>query len=474
MDDEWFVVYLLRRMTEVFDVAVQVWDEDGEFLLIEAAYSLPDWLEPSVSANRIWVYRGTVHCLPMSVEGACGVVDGEIDDNNHVVHIDVSTPSVALQSLVTYVEEARSCGEGIDACVGRKLAAYPELAEETMMRATACLPRRVARALAANPQRVSAMVAAYGSSSAKERMRVATGPIWEGNENDLALVPMVVVFNRWLYGQAVFSHDDGAIDALMSRCGPYRVADDQGGQTQVETKTELETKAEDRKAAAMKLGFRLALGNALMPAATSTSLKSGELLEAEDGIEIPVSFDYARDDESWMHAPSSRLNEELDERERELDGEDGLRGFHPDDLTGRMRQFVQTMSSMDGAEVNDEEVAFDPETFLSILRGDVRQESDDDSDEGSSFYDMSGDEQDDEDELDDEDDVEAAMRAELEEKLVGADEALDVDLAVVENLLSSIQVGDDFGGGGGRGAAGPANTLSAMLGVNVRMRANHP
>ena len=94
MDDEWYVVYLLRRVSEAFDVAVQVWDEDGEFLLIEAAYSLPGWLEPAVAANRVWVYRGAVHCLPREKNGG----------------IDVSSAEGALKSLVVHAAAAKACG----------------------------------------------------------------------------------------------------------------------------------------------------------------------------------------------------------------------------------------------------------------------------------------------------------------------------------------------------------------------------
>ena len=64
-----------------------------------------------------------------------------------------------------------------------------------------------------------------------------------------------------------------------------------------------------------------------------------------------------------------------------------------------MRQFVETMSNVEGAVVEDEEVKFDPEVFLSILRGEGMGggacDDDDDDDEGSSFYDMSGDDDDD-------------------------------------------------------------------------------
>lgn len=51
-----------------------------------------------------------------------------------------------------------------------------------------------------------------------------------------------------------------------------------------------------------------------------------------------------------------------------------------------MRQFVETMSNVEGAVVEDEEVKFDPEVFLSILRGEGMGggacDDDDDDDEG--------------------------------------------------------------------------------------------
>lgn len=59
VEDEWVVVWLLRDLTKNFDdLWVKIGDNDGEFLLIEAAGSLPTWLESEVAENR--VRRGLV------------------------------------------------------------------------------------------------------------------------------------------------------------------------------------------------------------------------------------------------------------------------------------------------------------------------------------------------------------------------------------------------------------------------------
>lgn len=41
-----------------------MWDNDGEFLLIEAAYGLPRWLKPETAQNRVWLHGGAFHLVP--------------------------------------------------------------------------------------------------------------------------------------------------------------------------------------------------------------------------------------------------------------------------------------------------------------------------------------------------------------------------------------------------------------------------
>lgn len=54
VEDEWFVVFLLKRITCTFgELAASIRDNDGEFLLIEAAEFLPKWLDPDSSENRV-------------------------------------------------------------------------------------------------------------------------------------------------------------------------------------------------------------------------------------------------------------------------------------------------------------------------------------------------------------------------------------------------------------------------------------
>jgi hypothetical protein len=54
VEDEWLIVFILRELSKQFpDLWIKVVDTDGEFLLIEAANTLPRWLNPEIADNRV-------------------------------------------------------------------------------------------------------------------------------------------------------------------------------------------------------------------------------------------------------------------------------------------------------------------------------------------------------------------------------------------------------------------------------------
>lgn len=54
IEDEWFVVYVVKELTKTYpNLIAKIVDNDGEFLLIEAADSLPSWADPSNCDNRV-------------------------------------------------------------------------------------------------------------------------------------------------------------------------------------------------------------------------------------------------------------------------------------------------------------------------------------------------------------------------------------------------------------------------------------
>lgn len=83
VDDEWCMVWLLKEISQQWDVAIRyethwlnmhhqlndlsmvsVYDSDGEFLLIEAAEALPSWVSPTNAENRVRQSPSTIGCAP--------------------------------------------------------------------------------------------------------------------------------------------------------------------------------------------------------------------------------------------------------------------------------------------------------------------------------------------------------------------------------------------------------------------------
>ena len=68
IEDEWFIISLLFLISEqVEDVVIQVNDQDGEVLLIEAAEYIPKWAqEPDLAENRVFIYKNAIHLIPVA------------------------------------------------------------------------------------------------------------------------------------------------------------------------------------------------------------------------------------------------------------------------------------------------------------------------------------------------------------------------------------------------------------------------
>ena len=64
LDDEWMVANILFRLSVRFeDTSVRMFDDDGEFLLVECAHVLPMWVEPNVAEGRTFIRHGAVHVV---------------------------------------------------------------------------------------------------------------------------------------------------------------------------------------------------------------------------------------------------------------------------------------------------------------------------------------------------------------------------------------------------------------------------
>ncbi|XP_061600787.1 protein ecdysoneless homolog [Cololabis saira] len=151
VDDEWFIVYLLQQITEAFsDLAARVEDNDGEFLLIEAADYLPKWLNPDTSENRVFFFRGKLHILPCPSKS----------NTKGFSHDVVPSVAQALALLSTHPEACQASPK-ICSVLRKRLKGYPEKIQSSLHRAHCFIPAGIATVLAQRPDLVAPAVSAF-------------------------------------------------------------------------------------------------------------------------------------------------------------------------------------------------------------------------------------------------------------------------------------------------------------------------
>ncbi|NXI99691.1 ECD protein, partial [Psophia crepitans] len=189
VEDEWFIVYLIREITREFPgLAARIEDNDGEFLLIEAADFLPQWLNPENSENRVFFYKGELHIIPLS--------------ETHEQECDLSaaspTVSQALALLSTRSEEFLAA-EPIRTAVYKRISGYPEKIQASFHRAHCYLPARIVAVLRQRPSLVAAAVQAFYLRDPVDLRACRSFQTFPPDER----VMTVVTFTKCLYAQLV-------------------------------------------------------------------------------------------------------------------------------------------------------------------------------------------------------------------------------------------------------------------------------
>lgn len=150
MEDEWFATHLLlRASSELAEHAlcISIEDEDGQFLLIEAAEHLPDWVTPESVVNRVWIHNGHLH-----------LVAPHLAQNS-----DEAIPIPQAIGLVRDPSVLTRAPDDVEAAALARAYEYPSIASSHHHRTLVYLPRQVAQALEAEPQLIASCVAAIQS-----------------------------------------------------------------------------------------------------------------------------------------------------------------------------------------------------------------------------------------------------------------------------------------------------------------------
>ncbi|WBW70533.1 snRNP binding protein Sgt1 [Schizosaccharomyces osmophilus] len=182
--DEWWIVWLLFEASRsVKNAFCRIIDADGEFLLIEAAFSIPKWIDEDNSDYRVWIHDGNVLLLrpdrasPQAYERCKPLSRNEaIERINIGENFDI--PPKVNKSIQLRLEE------------------YPETANNHH-RAVVTIPRSIAYLLRKNKHLISkAVTAFYYRDPISEKKCDSMEKFYPKD-----LVTMTVYFTPLLYAQ---------------------------------------------------------------------------------------------------------------------------------------------------------------------------------------------------------------------------------------------------------------------------------
>ncbi|XP_038166483.1 protein ecdysoneless homolog isoform X1 [Arvicola amphibius] len=151
IEDEWFIVYVIKEITKAFpELVARIEDNDGEFLLIEAADFLPKWLDPDNSANRVFYHHGELCIIPVPRK------------SGRIPWLPTTPPTIQQAlSIISAHPEAVLASESVRAAVDRRIRGYPEKIEASLHRAHCFLPAGIVAVLKQRPRLLSAAVQAF-------------------------------------------------------------------------------------------------------------------------------------------------------------------------------------------------------------------------------------------------------------------------------------------------------------------------
>ncbi|XP_076882080.1 protein ecdysoneless homolog [Bidens hawaiensis] len=535
LEDEWFVVFLLFETSLKFpNLSIRVWDTDGEFLLIEAAFHLPKWLNPETSTNRIFIRGGSLHIIP----------------KNHFP----SDPTLfdSLSYLSTH-EDKTKASSSVQSAIKNRIQDYPDRAVKNMHRVTVRVPISVAQILKHEPCLISLAVEGFYDRDIDSMKYAASMERFLPNKSNDEIVEVSVLMSRAMYAQLMQQtfqapkgypmppRSDGGYAAaelgMKIACGFEMIY-------QMKKRNGLEGKGgtwEVYKESLEKNGYF----DGLLPGSkeykrlmenaedyyrkSSLHHRESEILSApvrriDDILSQPFSVDEFNgrdlppsDDDSWLYNGEDELNAALSERQHEMEyydmnhkknksKEEGVGpsssnfdDYDLGDIAKSMKEFVDKMSSFEGAEVpadgSSKNVDFDVDHFMkeieSVMKPSNAASGDGDYDVDEELSsDMDLDDPEDSDIEEDEDEQKEFMSSysdalshelkstTLDKSFVRADETqvkkdegtsreldddeftpVDVDLNLVKSFLGSFSSQE--------GLPGPASNMLGVMGLQL-------
>ena len=165
VDDEWATVLALLQLSkECVDVVIHVVDQDGQFLLIEAAEYLPEWMDPDGMQNRVFIRSGGLQCIPPVPEHPSQVLP--LSKCSGHKSVDDCPPLLLSDALSILSTSSKSDFEADLDITKTILSRLPVLSDDVLLQKTKLtLPTPIAASLSENPQLISKIASSVDSSS---------------------------------------------------------------------------------------------------------------------------------------------------------------------------------------------------------------------------------------------------------------------------------------------------------------------
>ncbi|TPR10034.1 Glycosyl hydrolases 43 family protein [Aspergillus niger] len=463
IEDEWVIVYLLRELTKKHkNVWAKAVDGDGQFLLVEAAATLPAWLEPEVADNRVWINQGQLVIIKPKNDKKDRVTEKiSLSDAKKII---MEEPGRLMRS--TMIQEEAFY----------RLRNYPQQINENLHSAFVTIPRKIAFLLHQKPAYISAAVEAFYL-----RDPIALRPLRSKDADSFIFKPedFVTVSVRFTrVGYAQLKSQDFPVPKSWNDKLP--TTDDQ--------------KAYDRAEIGMKLacGFEMLLTDPQNQDKTAVREMKLILEDLDTGDEqLPTdkdieAWDKRQDDEKWLDISFEDLDRELKGKGKDKDGRPLAEGTFGDANAQENLQRIVAQFENDG---EDKEASFDEEEFSRMMKEMMGMPSGGSGLPGSSrpskprgrVEELDSESEDDTEQIKE---LSKQMEAELKgtgvldlnrkPKTAGDKQALadtksgeaedddlpeldedDIDINFAKNLLESLQ--------GQGGAAGPAGNMLSMM-----------
>ncbi|KAM3517394.1 hypothetical protein NHJ13051_009016 [Beauveria bassiana] len=387
VEDEWLIVYVLRELSKAHpELFIRVADEDGEFLLVEAANALPNWLNPEIDHCRVWIHGGKLVVIPLLS--------------------DKTMPSTAR--LLTLADAVRCLRNETDTLIYSpsiedeafyRLEKYPKHVDASIHYSTLTIPRKLAYIVHELPKTVSAAVEAFYLRD-HTGMKKITSDIEQLHLPPTDLVTVSVKFSRVLFAQLRSQRFEAPqlwLNSVQSHSGVEERKDGPG-----------------KNVLGLEDGMKLTCGYEMLamtaeknknPTVRELAIMLQDFIE-DGGEELPTNqemetwLDVKRnDDESWLDINYEDFERELEGKRTRPRSKSGHSSGFGDSRTqedlkkivSRFEAFLNNETAgLDGAEINemdmdneadentdesdensdmeDKEVSFDEETFAQMMK----------------------------------------------------------------------------------------------------------